>query len=462
MNKFKITPKIALIIVLVLITIAGIAVYFAYNKKTQSSPAVSDSGFLSFFGGRKVKPNDESTIPGVIPNQDGNTGGLTGGLTAGGDTSGDTSGGNTAGNNQNGKLTLRPIGNGNLSLNDNNGGNTNVNGGSGGSGGSNTGGGSAGGNTAGGNTGSNTGGNGIPQIDCTPPTLPYTQPQIEELKELTARFYRISANLHTASDVQNEIDTQKSYYDLYTQATGYTKQCYKELADPANKNKAQNASAKSHPYITDKVLQLIRKYDPRVIIAEKTDVTKINNEIASLNDKLAIANSQIYFLENLSSKTDAQNLKLAALKEDIKRYASDIDYKKNQKWAFQNTKLVLMYYETLGSFFEEENKYTLPTSYKTDTYNNILELKVARPNTNSRYNKIWAYTAKIIEDRGQQTQVIRDMWTVGSEYYNYNPLKPLAQDKLDPSLNDAPNSVNGESQSWVNRFRLIETALRVW
>lgn len=465
MNKFKITPKIALIIVLVLITITGIVVYLSYNKKAKSNPTVADSGFLSFFGGRKVKPNDESTIPGVIPNQGGDTGGLVGGNTAGQDTSGDTTGGNTSGNTSNGgKLMLRPIGNSNLSLNDNNG-NT-VNGGSGSSTAGNTGGNTnngtvTAGNTGGGSGGTTSGGNTIPQIDCTPPTLPYTQPQIEELKELNARFYRISANLHTASDVQNELDTQKSYFDLYTQATNYTKQCYKELADPANKTKAVNASAKHHPYITEKVLALIRKYDPRVIIAEKNDVKKIDDEIAELNSKLMIANAQVYFLNNLSTRTDNQEGKLKSLNNyDIPRLNEEIDYKKNQKWAFQNTKLVLMYYEVLGSFFEED-EYLLPDP--NDPNKKVLsDLKVARPNVNLRYNRIWGYTKELINNRGQNTQVIDNMWTVGNEYYNYNPLKPLAQDRLDSRLNDAPNGPNGEPQSWAHRFRLIETALRIW
>ncbi len=452
MNKFKLTPKIALITVLALITIAGILLYLRYNNTAKKNPAALDSGFLSFFGGRKVKPSDEGNIPGVIPNQGGATGGLSSGLTSGETTSGDTAGG-TAGNNTAGRLTLKPIGSSGLSTagttTGNTGGGSTTVGGTGSTSGNTGGGSTTVGGTGGTSGGTTTGGNVIPQIDCTPPSLPYTQEQIAELRELTQRFYRISANLHTNSDIQNENDTRKAYYDLYNQTIDYTKQCYAELKDPKYADKAKNSSAAWHPYLTDLVLEKIKTYDPRVAFVTTNAKTAINKRISQLADCVYGSQTQINFIDNLSTKTNIHANKKKQLQTQMATCQKEWEVKAEELKNLGSTGSSIAR-EIIGTFFTED-------VYKDD------KLFVARRNNNARIDYIWGHTKHIIDDNGRGSNVVDNFWTGSHDYFNINPLKSLVLDKWDESLNDAPRYQPGNfPQSYMHKFRMLEDGLRVW
>lgn len=457
MNKFKITPKIALIIVLAAITIAGIYLYIrSSNNKNGDVSETGDRGFLSFFGERKVKPIDETTVPGVTPGQS-DTGG---GITAGNIDSGITTGGSTGlsgGSSGNlGSLSLRPIG---INTNTGSTGGSNAAGstGQGGAGGTGTG---IGGGTNGGGTGGvgqgNTGGTNIPQVDCTPPQLPYTNDEIAELKALTERFYRIAANLHTDSDIQNEVSTRKSYYDLYNQTIDYTKQCYAELKDPKYADRAKNSSARWHPYLTEKVLTRIVKYDSRVALVTNSDKTRLNKEISDISLSLYSFDTQKKYLESLGANINSsQSAKLQILKDDIALLNNQLTTKKAELASLSSSQDAVSK-DIIGTFFTEDK-------YRLSNLTEIIDLKVARQNNNARIDKIWSYTNRIINDSGNGSQVINNLWTPSHPYFQINPLKSLVLDKWKESLNDAPRYQPGNyPQSFMHKFRMLEDGLRVW
>ncbi len=450
MKKFKLTPKIILIIVLGLITIAGIYFYFTSSANRSSRvDGTGDQGFFSFFGERKIKPLDDTTVPGVNTGTDGGDTGTTIPTdTAGGGGSG-TATGAVGGS---GSISLRPIG-------------SNIgSGGSGSTGTTGAGSSTAGGNTGGANTGGTStaggtttgGGTVIPQVDCTPLQLPYTDAEIAELKELTQRFYRIAANLHTDVDVENERLTRKSYFDLYNQTNKYTEQCYAELKDPKYTNKSKNSSAEWHPYLTETVLKRIATYDPRVQFVISNEEARLNQQIVLAGQKISRINTQIAFIDSLgSSANDAQKNLRSVLVGDLQTETNNLNKYKSDLTTFKSTSSGISK-GIVGTFFTEDK-------YK------LLNLRVPRQNKNARIDKIWLYAGTYIKDSGRSTNTTNDLFTPGSSLFNVNPLKSLILDQWDDSLNDAPRYDPGTPpananlpQSYMHIFRMVEDGLRIW
>jgi hypothetical protein len=233
MKNFKFNPKIALIVTLILITGVGVYIYLSTTNNFKKTNQVEDRGFLSFFGDRKVKPVDETTVPGVTPTN------TVGSNTAGSIDAGDVdlnNGSNVVGGSS-GNLSLKPIGV-----------NTIVNGGSGSASTNTTGGtgtegrstsGATGGNTTGGSTGT-TVNPPSEQVNCTPKEIEFTEAEKKKLKELEVRFYQVAAEIKTEQDVETLVRTRQNYYNYLSSdysvnsrkdGTGVvelTKQCFTE------------------------------------------------------------------------------------------------------------------------------------------------------------------------------------------------------------------------------------------
>ncbi len=259
MKNFKFTPKIALIIILGLITIVGIYLYLRSGTVNNQDKTAGEKGFLSFFGERKIKPSDETTVPGVSTAGGTGTGSTGGTITAGVTTTGSGSTGGTTGGGT-GSLSLRPIGTNinnvgeNTSFGTGFGGTSSGVGTTGGTGGVGTSGQTTGGTTGGG-TGSTTGGTGpLPQLNCTPKQIEFTEEETKKLKALEERFYKVAAEIRTQEDVDTLVRTRQNYYSYLSSdysatskkdGTGVvelTKQCY------AERQKVKDAKSSADPF----------------------------------------------------------------------------------------------------------------------------------------------------------------------------------------------------------------------
>ncbi len=452
MKRFKIKPKVALIIILGLVTLAGIIVYMRATAPNKVNGDAEDKSFFSFFGERKIKPLDDNTVPGASTGGSGSANdGVTGGDTNGGDIGGGSTSSTSGLTGGSGSLSLRPIG-----TNVQSGGTTSLGSTGAGTGGTGSGGFTGGtGSTTGGGTNNNPGQN-IPQVDCSPVQLPYTDAEIAELKELTQRFYRIAANLHTDVDIENERLTRKSYYDLYNQTLDYTKQCYAELKDPKYADKAKNANAEWHPYLTDTVLKRIAVYDPRVKFVINSEEASLNQQISTTNILISRINTQIAFIDSLGSNANAAQKNLRdTLSSDLQTQNSYLaKFKKDL--ADLKTTTGGISKGVVGSFFTE------------DVYK-LTNLRVPRLNKNARIDRIWRYAGEYGKDSGNK--IWGQLFDPDNPniYYPLNPLKTLIKDYWDDKINDAPRYDPGNPpehenlpQSYMHIFRMVEDGLRIW
>lgn len=472
--------KIAFVVLLSLVFVAGVFL-LVQTSRDNSSPDTESRGFLSFFGDRKTRLDDEQVIPGVGTSTAGqstsgitsgeNTSGITGQSTAGGElgTGGTgTTGGAITGGGQ-GSFSINSIGTNGSQIGGTVGG---------GSGASNTGigttggGGNSGGFTGGQTTGGTTGA--IPQIDCTPPQLPYTQGEIQALQALTNEFYRISANLHTDVDIQNEKDTRKSYYDLFNKTREYTQQCYNQVAVEMKKSatdptkKAINANARWHPYLTQAVLDKLGGYDPRVKVSPITDHAKLLTEISALDSQINSINAQIDFLESLKNSAyisgpglsnpnfnSGQQYKLDALKSELPPLLVARGFKQRDYDAIKYNKPIVQGADILGTFFTEAK------------FSNF-DLRVARENINFRRKDLWDKSKSWLEYYDNDVaKYFYDQLCFGNNNHNtvcengrdIYPLKVWLIDKMNAELylDDA-----GVGKTYFNRFQQIEDGLRIW
>ncbi len=446
----KLTPKIIFIIILGLIFAVGM-ILLIKTPGGRKTGETNEKGLLSFFGDRKTKPQDETVVPGA------NTG--TGSGDSGGGANGNDNG--TGSGSSNGGNGSGASGKGSGSLSIKSVGMTTFGGGSGqsgvGSGGNGVGSTGNGGNVGGGTTGgTGTGGiiDPIIQVDCTPPQLPYTEEEIAELRNLTQRFYRIAANLHTDTDIENERLTRKSYLDIYNKTVDYTKQCYQQLKDPKYADKAKNSSARWHPYLTQGVIKRIATYDARVAVSASTAKK-------SLEDSIATIEAQLVYLKGLSIKNTAQKDLIASLETSLVSKKSELaDLDTPTSPYFKD--------DIVGTFFTEN-------VFKGQN------LKVGRNNINSRRTKLFYLIKDIMIDNGDEDIFNCFMHKEYSpckesdiENIDFPPyeilLKPF-EDQVDlcnkepgnkKCLNNAGNSGNDGFKSLVHKFQMLEDGLRVW
>lgn len=459
MNANKI--KIAFVTILGLVLVIGIYLLIRTPNPNDSKSGGSGRGFLSFFGERRTKPLDDTVVPGA--STAGSTAGATGGTS--GDTAGATGGqgssasgtGSTGGaiTGGQGSFSVRSIGSNGISGGFATGGGTSGSG----SAGSGSGGSSSGGSGSGGTGG---GPNPIPQIDCTPPQLPYTEQEIAQLKDLTNQFYRISANLHTDVDIQNELDTRKSYFDLYNQTISYTKQCYDQVkvemakTDPT-KRKAIDSNARWHPYLTEAVLNKIAAYpDPRISFTRPlTNKDQLQRKITELNSSIASADAQIAYLNNLSSRNLGQNTRLADLQVERANYINDRAIYQTELDGIAKPTVISSAKDVLGSFFPQ------------DVFDGV-DLKQSRKNLNFRREYLWRGVEGWIQSNDKDVYEYffwnSDKFCKGKDAcaesgWQYNPLVELL---WDPRHKETWLDTAGFGQAWVNPFREIEDGLRVW
>lgn len=474
MKQFIFNPKTIFVVILILILGTGVYLLLSTPSAGIKDGSTSSRGFLSFFGDRKTRPDDEQVVPGVntstagqstVGLTSGEDTGTTGQSTAGGEigTGGTgTTGGAITGGGQ-GSFSINSIGSNGSQIGSTTGGGS----GNSGTGIGVTGGGSGG--FTGGQTGGTTGT--IPQIDCTPPQLPYTQGEIQALQALTNEFYRISANLHTDVDIQNERDTRKSYYDLYTQTKEYTKQCYAQVTAEMKKSdtdptkKALESNARWHPYLTDTIIENISKYDGRVGFSTPlTDKGLLEKEIREMISLIVLNDAQVNFLNTLPSLNENQKFILESFVQEKIDLNASIAIKKDQLSKITTPKK-LSSSEILGSFFFEES---------FDGFS----LKVARENINYRRIYLWNAVDKWLGDNdgdvwqyyfwpggnyrehpGQYCQVSGGRASCVQSGFNYNPLVDfLRQSRKKEAWLDTA----GQDKSWANPFQWIENGLNVW
>ncbi len=148
----------------------------------------------------------------------------------------------------------------------------------------------------------------IPTVDCTPPKLPYTAEETEQLKNLVARFYNIAAGLKTQADIQNEIDTRASYIELVNQAHTYTDQCVAQIKtaqkdiDLGKKASfeppALDNNPRWNPYLSIKFLSTLP--------ASKNAIAELNNQITGYTNQLELYDAQISLLKSMKNLNPAQ------------------------------------------------------------------------------------------------------------------------------------------------------------
>lgn len=336
MNRLNI--KTAFVIILILILGVGIYLFLRTSKQDANGVSQDDKGFLSFFGERKTKPTDETTVPGAKPGSNNNDGVNNGSNSDSNSNNGQdgSTDNNSNGSNSNG------VGNGSLSIKSIG---TNQNGASNGSSGVGV------GNNPNGSTNPNDPNNPqnggvivcpasnpncnqppVETIDCTPPKLPYTDEQIAQLKILVARFYNIAAGLKTQSDIQNEIDTRESYIEIVNQAHVYTNQCLAEIKavkDGTNVTLLDGSTVK----LTNKVIDNNPRWNPYLPIkfvkslpASAEAINELNYQLNVYKNNINFINAQKNYLNNLgTSRNDAQDALLVKLDQDYKKAVQDRD-----------------------------------------------------------------------------------------------------------------------------------------
>lgn len=358
MNKFN--PRTAFVIILILIFGVGLFLLLKTPKPANDGTTPGDKGFLSFFGSRKLKTVDETTVPGANSNNKYNPDGTlnpnydptkdaTDNVGTGGTGSGGTgTGGNGTGSNGNGTGGTGANGTGSGSLSIKSIGTNTGGGGQGGNGGDQ---GVGGGGNPGGGSGPGTGGGvgpggggvgpnnptnpdgsvnpnydprydvnwryicpvdnpncnvvqPIETVDCTPPKLPYTQAEIDQLKVLLARFYNIASGLKTQSDIQNERDTRASYIDLINQAADYTKACIAQVKEEKAKptGKSLDNNPRWNPYLSASFVKKLPENDQAI-----SDFT---SQIKFLTENIELYNAQIEFLKSKGTLNDSQKVLL--------------------------------------------------------------------------------------------------------------------------------------------------------
>ena len=313
MTNFKFTPKLAFAIILVVVFITGVVLLLRTSNNVSKNGDIPEKSLLSFFGERKNKPLDETTVAGAIDksgsggsgNKDDQIiGTCFDGIKNSDETSIDIGGrciditgqGSGSGALGKGSLSLKPIGS-----NGSGGSGSSGSGGSGGNGG--TGGSGSGGGTGGTGFG-NDPGTGYPQTDpgyviktidevesfvpinCTPKPIEFTEEEIGKLKKLEQRFNKVAAEIRTQQDVDTLVQTRQNYYDYLSSdyrvdsrkdGTGVvelTKQCVAERAKVA---------AALPPVVLSKALKTTATPDGTVITTGDGTVI-IDSTAASTDD----------------------------------------------------------------------------------------------------------------------------------------------------------------------------------
>ncbi len=467
MNKLNI--KSAFVIILILILGVGIYLFFRASKNSTTDSGQNDKGFMSFFGDRKTKPVDETTVPGAKPGSNNN-----GDVNSNNpnDPNNDPNGNNSGGNTNQGGSGSGSTGSGSGSLSIKSIG-TNQ-GGASGSGSSGVGG-------LGGNIGNNPNDPNNPNssgqvvcpdsnpncnnvvtvetVDCTPPKLPYTEAEINQLKDLVARFYNISSSLKTESDIKNEIDTRTSYIEIINEANAYTNQCIKEVkaeqAAPANLRKAIDNNPRWHPFISPSFVAKLP--------ASKTTIDDLNSKKTAVNYQLSKYDAQIKFLESLN-RNENQNNFLKNVKDDRNKALKELA-ELNQKIKDINEGNTSGQRILAGTFFPEP----------TERFNFTLGKKVDYIATGRR-NDDWDRRERLWNMIGDRLWATSNFWTTSGVnqpwaiFYFYqgtaeseerNPLIWLIRDL--PNSPD-PNNPNPNAKGVKNFHRLqqLEDALGVW
>lgn len=440
--------KVILVIITILILIVGVVIYLSLKNRGKNNIQgdTNDRGLLSIFGERKLKPLDENSVPGIIDNngQDPLGGGDGGDTGNSGGTNGEPNDGNNTNNNA---FAIRSVGTANLNEN------------------------LQGGTSVGSSTGGNSGGTGgqqqtnptspgnitqppnqIRQIDCTPPPLPYTNAEIKELKELTSRFFAIAAILRTENDVKNEIDTMNSYARTLNQANVYLNQCYQELKNPIHKNKAKDSSARWHPYLNQALISKIAKRDNRIVDATSSKIINLNQQISQIDSLILADQARINYLKQ-NSPTDAQTRYVVTLEQRILAWKKLRNEHVNEKANLTKIKQTGSLADVLGTFFSESNN-----KYKG------VDFRVLRENINARRAKLLDYLGQYMHDSGNG-----DVWGYfypGGSGWDANPLKHLWDERVRDSYLDVPVNPTIIPAPWpssyVDRFKMLEEALRIW
>lgn len=284
------------------------------SSKTSSNTDIQDKGLFSFFGDRKIKPLDETTVPGI--NNGNNNGNGNGNI---GDVDGSNNGNNN-GTDNNGGLSIRPVGSGQ-------GGSTGSDGGvsGGGTGGFNPGGGVIIDTTGGtGGTGFNPDGapiNPVTQLNCTPKQIEFTEDELKKLKALETRFYKIAAEIKTQQDVETLTRTRQNYYDYLSSdysATSrkdgsgvieLTKQCFIERRGVVIANSKKDTSnplygkplgLRPNPFITSSVFKTLTNSGVLRTFLE-TEKKILSDQIKPFNDKIAEEQKKLKAVEDLEA-----------------------------------------------------------------------------------------------------------------------------------------------------------------
>jgi len=356
MNKLS-NPKIIFVVMLVLILGFGMFLLFKTPAGNNTGKNVDNKGLLSFFGERKTKPNDETTVPGVNdggvknPNDflDLNGNGINDKDES--NTGSDNTNGNGQGDNNqdnNGSLSIKNIGTNGSNVNGNTTGSGTGNGGGTGSG-------------SGTGTGSGTGGGQeepAVQVDCTPKKLVFTPAQQKRLDALNKRFYELAAELKTEQDVENLQRTKENYinfissdYSANSPKDGsgiveLTKKCFDErnssASATANKKTTDPLYGKPiglrpNPFITSNNLSEILATNSQfraILFREKRSIennlTTIKTQISALNKEIAILENNLVklkedYLKAIKS-TPVDFAKEAAAEQSILNTNDSLDY----------------------------------------------------------------------------------------------------------------------------------------
>ncbi len=365
MNKFS-NPKIIFVVMLVLILGFGMFLLFKNPTGNNTGKNADNKGLLSFFGERKTKPNDETTVPGVKPG-DVNNDGFTD-LNGNGINDKDESNSNSDGTNGNGQGNNNQDNNGSLSIKNIGTNGSNTNGNTTGSGTGN-GGGTGSGSTTG-TGGGTSGGQEEPtiQVDCTPKKLVFTPAQQKRLDALNKRFYELAAELKTEQDVENLQRTKENYinfissdYSTNSPKDGsgiveLTKKCFDERNSSAiataNKKTTDPLYGKPiglrpNPFITSNNLSEILATNSQfraILFREKRSIennlTTIKTEISALNKEIAILENNLVklkkdYLEAIKSgdfaKEAAAEQSILNTNDSLDGLRSDLQRKNEEK-----------------------------------------------------------------------------------------------------------------------------------
>lgn len=362
-------PKIIFVILLVVILFVGMFLLFKTpSSNIKNTGDVGNKGLLSFFGDRKTKPNDETTVPGANSG-DINSGGFIdlNGNGINDKDEADSNGDDANGNGQNGDGTGddNQNNNGSLSIKNIGTSGSNINGSI---------------NPSNPNDPQNPNNPYNPnnpngkleepaiQVDCTPKQLVFTAAQQKRLDALNKRFYELAAELKTQQDVENLQRTKENYinyissdYATNSKKDGsgiveLTKQCFDERAKvntAKNSNKTtdpffgKQIGLRPNPFITNKNLDEILVSSPvfratllrekrsieENLIKIKTDIRSINSEIKTIENDLIKLNKD--FLEAVrsgdTSKESAAEQSILNKNDELDTLKSDLQRKQEEQ-----------------------------------------------------------------------------------------------------------------------------------